>query len=229
MNIIWSALLNCNQFSPYLFRSRQNRHRFLASNQKYRKLGYRVFKTKFEESMPQNDTILKISLWNFWRKNETCFVVYMVWRIVSSMYVWFIFWQSSSCFKSLRCGMFVFCLFLFPQNERKICKLSQLRLSQFVYFFEHRAIYVYFYKILSFVNIDGSVLKKYTNLDKPSCLSLYIFLSFWGNESRQIPNIPHLSCQITVENLKNLPMLTVIWCSEMRLLIMDHRVSMEPT
>ena len=31
-------------------------------------------------------------------------------------------------------------------------------------FFEHRAIYVYFYKILSFVkvNIDGSVLKKYT-------------------------------------------------------------------
>ena len=42
-------------------------------------------------------------------------------------------------------------------------------------------------------NIDGSVLKKYTNLDKLSCLSLYIFLSFWGNKSKQKPNILHLS------------------------------------
>ena len=63
-----------------------------------------------------------------------------------------------------------------------------------LYIFEYRAIYVYFYKILSFVkvNIDGSVLKKYTNWDKLSCLSLYIFLSFSGNERRQKPNIPHL-------------------------------------
>ena len=54
---------------------------------------------------------------------------------------------------------------------------------------------VYFYKILSFVtvNINGSVLKKYTNWDKLSCLSLYIFLSFWGNERRQKSNIPHPS------------------------------------
>ena len=37
-----------------------------------------------------------------------------------------------------------------------------------------------------------SVLKKYTNWDKLSCLSLYIFLSFSGNERRQKPNIPHL-------------------------------------
>ena len=28
-------------------------------------------------------------------------------------------------------------------------------------------------------------LKKYTNWDKLSCLSLYIFLSFWGNERRE--------------------------------------------
>ena len=36
-------------------------------------------------------------------------------------------------------------------------------------------------------------LKKYTNWDKLSCLSLYIFLSFWGNERRQKPDILHLS------------------------------------
>ena len=41
--------------------------------------------------------------------------------------------------------------------------------------------------LLSFVkvNIDGSVLKKYTNWGKLSCHSLYIFLSFWGNKRRQ--------------------------------------------
>ena len=32
-------------------------------------------------------------------------------------------------------------------------------------------------------------------LDKLSCLSLYIFLSFWGNERRQKPNIPYLSVE----------------------------------
>ena len=35
-------------------------------------------------------------------------------------------------------------------------------------------------------------LKKYTNWDKLSCLSFYFFLTFWGNERRQKPNIPHL-------------------------------------
>ena len=35
-----------------------------------------------------------------------------------------------------RCGIFGFCLLSFPQNERKIYKLSQLSLSQFVHFFE---------------------------------------------------------------------------------------------
>ena len=35
------------------------------------------------------------------------------------------------------------------------------------------------------VNVDGSALKNCTNWDKQSCLSLYIFLSFWGNERRQ--------------------------------------------
>ena len=34
----------------------------------------------------------------------------------------------------LRCGIFGFCLLSFPQNERKIYKLRQLSLSQFVYF-----------------------------------------------------------------------------------------------
>ena len=145
----------------------------------------------------------------------------------------------------VRCGIFVFCLLSFPQNERKIYKLRQLSLPQFVYFmctepsmfrkyfvkvnidgsvlkkyanwdktklsqfvyfslvlreweetktkystpnsFESWAIYLYFYKILSFVkvNIDGSALKKCTNWYKLSCLSLYIFLSFSGNERRQ--------------------------------------------
>ena len=33
-------------------------------------------------------------------------------------------------------------------------------------------------------------LKKYTNCDKLICLSLYIFLLFWGNERRQKTNIP---------------------------------------
>ena len=35
---------------------------------------------------------------------------------------------------TLGCGIFVFCLLLFPQNERKIYKLRQLSLFQFVYF-----------------------------------------------------------------------------------------------
>jgi hypothetical protein len=43
----------------------------------------------------------------------------------------------------------------------------------------------------TFFCIDGSVLKKYTNWDKLSCLILYIFLLFWGNERRQKPNISH--------------------------------------
>ena len=35
---------------------------------------------------------------------------------------------------TLGCGIFGFCLLSFPQNERKIYKLRQLSLSQFVYF-----------------------------------------------------------------------------------------------
>ena len=46
----------------------------------------------------------------------------------------------------------------------------------------------YFVKL----NKDGAALKKYTKRDKLSCLILCIFLSFWGNERRQKPNIPHL-------------------------------------
>ena len=37
---------------------------------------------------------------------------------------------------ALRCGIFGFCFFSFPQNARKVYKLRQLSLSQFVYFFE---------------------------------------------------------------------------------------------
>ena len=33
---------------------------------------------------------------------------------------------------------------------------------------------------------------KWGNLVCLSCFNLYIFLSFWGNERRQKPNIPHL-------------------------------------
>ena len=101
----------------------------------------------------------------------------------------------------LRCQTFGFCLPSFLQNERKIYKLRQLSLSQFV------SIYIYFYKILSFVkvNIDGSALKKYTNWDKLSCLSLYIFLLFRGNQRRQKPNIPYLNELGRVSNHPN-------WC-----------------
>ena len=41
---------------------------------------------------------------------------------------------------------------------------------------------MYFSKKVFSKSIDGSALKKYTNWDKLSCLSLNIFLSFWGNE-----------------------------------------------
>ena len=41
------------------------------------------------------------------------------------------------------------------------------------------------------VNIDGSMLKKYTNWEKLSCLSLYIFFSVWGKKRKQKPDIPH--------------------------------------
>ena len=35
---------------------------------------------------------------------------------------------------SLGCGIFGFCLLLFPKNKRKIYKLIQTKLSQFIYF-----------------------------------------------------------------------------------------------
>jgi hypothetical protein len=75
---------------------------------------------------------------------------------------------------------FCFCFLSFPQNERKMYKLRRLSLS---HFFEHRAIYVYFYKLKFFVKVnidglDGSACKKYTKCYKLSCLSLFIFLSF---------------------------------------------------
>ena len=40
------------------------------------------------------------------------------------------------------------------------------------------------------------MLKKYRIWDKLNCLSLYIFLSLWGNERKQKPNIPHLSSTV---------------------------------
>ena len=61
----------------------------------------------------------------------------------------------SKVFKHLLgCGIFDFCLLSFPQNERKIYKLRQLSLFQFVYFLsiEPSIARKYFVK----VNIDGS-------------------------------------------------------------------------
>ena len=98
--------------------------------------------------------------------------------------------------KYLRCGIFGFCLLSFRQNERKIYKLRQLSLVLFVCFLME--VCLLFKKIhlalSSFKNwkVNTFPSKKYTNWDKLSCLSLYIFLSFWGNEKRQKPNIPHL-------------------------------------
>ena len=95
--------------------------------------------------------------------------------------------QFAHLLHQLGCGIFGFCLLSFPQKERKIYKLRELTMSQFVYFLSTKQ--MYFGK----VNIDGSALKKYTKWDKLNCLSLYIFLSFWGNERRQKQNIPHLT------------------------------------
>ena len=52
--------------------------------------------------------------------------------------------------------------------------------------------------------------KKYTNWDKLSCLSLYIFLSFWGSERRQKPNIPHL-CYFNADSALLLLSVTLIF------------------
>ena len=62
-------------------------------------------------------------------------------------------------------------------------------------FFEGRAIYVYFYRRKYFLRVSkgGSALKKYTNRDQLSCLSLLIFLSVWGNETKTKYSAPQ-SC-----------------------------------
>ena len=70
-----------------------------------------------------------------------------------------------------RCGIFGFCLLLFPQNKRKIYKLRQLSLSLFVYFFwEVCDIIVNF--IIQKLKSKHTSLKKYTNWEQLSCLSL---------------------------------------------------------
>ena len=110
--------------------------------------------------------------------------------------------------KSIGCGIFGFCLLSFPQNESKIYKLRQLSLSQFVCFLREVCFLFKFWMIKFTFMSKKSVtwwgtfiiqklkskhtsLKKYTNWDKLTCLSLYIFLLFWGNERRQKPSIPH--------------------------------------
>ena len=109
---------------------------------------------------------------------------------------------------SPRCGIFGFCLLSFPQNERKLYKIRQLSLCQFVYFW---------------AQLEPSILKKVfckskhrwlyaqknTNRDKLGCLSLYIFLSFWGNERRQKTSIPHPYLCFGTFNL----FLQGSWCS----------------
>ena len=46
----------------------------------------------------------------------------------------FLFTRMEDEILDLRCGMFGFCLLSFPQNKRKVYKLRQLNLPQFLYF-----------------------------------------------------------------------------------------------
>ena len=117
-----------------------------------------------------------------------------------------------------RCEIFNFCRLSFPQNERKMYKLRKLSLSQFVYFLREECLLFNFWMIKFTIMSKKSIwhfhhskskhtsLKKYTNWNKLSCLSLYIFLSFWGNERRQKPNIPHLKQQSTMPMWNNAKM-----------------------
>ena len=70
----------------------------------------------------------------------------------------------------------------------------------------HHALYFGFVSSCSFqkctnsfvkVNIDGSELKKYTNWDKLSCLGLYIFSCFVGNEKETKTKVKSILMVIT--------------------------------
>jgi hypothetical protein len=106
-----------------------------------------------------------------------------------------IFCNGLQIFGSMWCGIFVFCLLLFPQNIRKIYKLTQLSLSKFVYFWAQSHLCLLLQKKVFYgkVNIHGSVLKKYTNWDKLGCISFDRYFSLvLRNKKRQKPNILHL-------------------------------------
>ena len=97
------------------------------------------------------------------------------------------------CEYSLRCEIFGF-VSSFPQNKRKIYKLRQLSLSDFVYFLREACLLFIFWMIkftimsknpfgtfiIQKLKSKHTSLKKYTNWDKLSCLSLYIFSRFEG-------------------------------------------------
>ena len=113
------------------------------------------------------------------------YTIYIYPHMYTDMYIYRqMFWF---CYKlKLDSVAFLDCL-AWPKVRQILQKRASLLLFSLVLW--------YFVK----VNIDGSALKKYTNWDKLSCLSLYIFLSFWGNERRQKPNIPHLRCTVSVQ------------------------------
>ena len=89
-----------------------------------------------------------------------------------------IFCNGLQIFGSMWCGIFVFCLLLFPQNIRKIYKLTQLSLSKFVYFWAQSHLCLLLQKKVFYgkVNIDGSVLKN-IQTETTWFVSVCIFLS----------------------------------------------------
>ena len=103
--------------------------------------------------------------------------------------------------------MFGICLHLFPQNERKIYKLRQLSLYIFWGKFVNFSILNDESAKWIFLKSKHTSIKKHTNWTKLSCLSLYIFLSFWGNKRRQKPNIPHLRTLTSIWSFMGLTLL----------------------
>ena len=87
---------------------------------------------------------------------------------------------------------FVFVSFRSLKTREKYTNWNHLVCNSFVsvyMIFKHRAIYVYFYKRKYFVkvNIDGYVLKQYTNWDKlrQTKLSQFVYFSFLLRECEE--------------------------------------------
>ena len=69
-------------------------------------------------------------LWSWWRMKENILILTIILIALNTPKLH----GFIQIINYLRCGIFAFCLLSYPQNERKIYKLRQLSLSQFVYF-----------------------------------------------------------------------------------------------